>query len=601
LTFTGGSSSITGALAPSVPAVVTGATIPVEYNLTGVTGTSNPQLVVSEPGRVDPATGAVFRAAYTAPITGTTGTIKVPVSALSGSGIYGIGIELQGSASGTLSDFAYTRVAAASAARPAAPLLSSNGSAGAHTLEIPYDASFQVQYDVSNVPGATGAQLEISAGGPTAYGNENPFNNPNGSREDDNGIDSGSVYYLPLSGTSGSVTVNAATAGLMPTLAHVVRVVPMRYGQAAGEGSDVSTVTMDGIATADGGQINGGFAVNANGADGFLTSSQETASGEIISSIETFDQTTGQVTGTTATSLGVSEYQVGSWGIFANDTGLVALEPQAGSATTTYSLLNPVSSNALGASWLAPSGLYVNDTALNTVNQTAASLAFDTGLPATQAWRVFTSNLATNTLGQTFDLSPALTAMRQPSLGKIVQNPTANTVASDALDISNPGATIIGNTTIVTANLTTGAVASFNDSLGRGTPQDMEIDPVTNKAAVTTVLDAGLSIYNLTTQSGAETALGANPNYAGSSIGVDPTHNWFLVEQPVGPDVSTNNNALSRIVVYDENGNLVETVERFSFFYGGAVLVPVGVRVNPSLRTGYIGGHTFTSIEPFSY
>jgi hypothetical protein len=602
LTFTGGTSTLVGALAPNVPSVVTGTTIPVKYDLTGVSGTSSPQLVVSEPGRVDPATGALFRAAYTAPITGTTGTIKVPVSALQGAGIYGIGIELQGSATGTLSDFAFTRVEVNSSTRATAPLLASNGSAEAHTLEIPYNSSFQVHYDVKNVPNATGAQLEISAAGPTAYGNENPFNNPNGSREDNNGTDTGSIYYVPLSGTSGTVTVNAKTAGLLPTLIHLVRVIPMRYGQAAGEASDASSVTMDGILPNDGGAINGGFAVNPGGTDGFLTSNQETAGGEILSSVETFDQISGQITGTTATSAGTTEYLLGSWGFFPNDTSMVDTEPEVGSASPQYNLLAPVSSNTLGATWSPPSGLFVYDTALNTVNETAASLAFNLSVPPSQAWHVFTSNIATNTVGQTFDLSPALTSMGSPEVGTIMQNPGGNIVAATALDVSKPGLTIIGNTTMVTLNLTTGALASFDDSLGHGTPEAAAIDPGTNLAAVLTTFDSGLSIYNLTSQAGAETNLGVGPDFAGVSVSNDPTHNWFVIAEPVGQDALTNNNAISNVVVYDESGNHVETLERFSWFDGTFILLPGGgISLNPSQRSGYVSGHNGTGIEPFSY
>src|SRR5206468_1009370 len=48
---------LSAALAPRVPAVVRGGQIAVTYDLTGVGGLDHPTLVVSEPGRVVPATG----------------------------------------------------------------------------------------------------------------------------------------------------------------------------------------------------------------------------------------------------------------------------------------------------------------------------------------------------------------------------------------------------------------------------------------------------------------------------------------------------------------------------------------------------------------
>ena len=55
---------------------------------------TDPVLVVSEPGRIDPATAGIFRrVAYRLPLTALSGTVQVPVSALSGGGIYGVGIQ----------------------------------------------------------------------------------------------------------------------------------------------------------------------------------------------------------------------------------------------------------------------------------------------------------------------------------------------------------------------------------------------------------------------------------------------------------------------------------------------------------------------------
>jgi hypothetical protein len=97
-----------GALAPVVPPVVTGSTIPVRYDFTGQSSFTAPQLVVSAPGRMNPLNDHFFRDMYTVPLTKTAGTVNVPVSALQGGGMYGIAIQAAPD-SFEFSDFAYTR------------------------------------------------------------------------------------------------------------------------------------------------------------------------------------------------------------------------------------------------------------------------------------------------------------------------------------------------------------------------------------------------------------------------------------------------------------------------------------------------------------
>src|SRR5581483_2921678 len=122
-------------------------------------------------------------------LTQTSGTVNVPVSALAGGGMYGIAIQATGNFEFT--DFAYTRVQdAPSDARPDAPVLSAAGASPGYNLSVPYGGSFGVKWNVTGVPGATGAYLEISAPGPNDFNSFATFNNPNGTIRDDNGYDS---------------------------------------------------------------------------------------------------------------------------------------------------------------------------------------------------------------------------------------------------------------------------------------------------------------------------------------------------------------------------------------------------------------------------
>jgi hypothetical protein len=121
LSFGPTSGTVESAPAPIVDPVVRGATLRVRYDITGLTGSTDPTLVVSHPGRIESATGLFFRPAYTVPLTEPTGTVEVPVSALPGGGIYGVGIQDApgGWFSRNDSAFAFARVAPTGDARPA--------------------------------------------------------------------------------------------------------------------------------------------------------------------------------------------------------------------------------------------------------------------------------------------------------------------------------------------------------------------------------------------------------------------------------------------------------------------------------------------------
>jgi hypothetical protein len=589
-------------LAPNVPSVVTGNVIPVTYDLTNVGDLNNPELLVSEPGRTNPDTGTFFHPIITMPLSQTKGTVLVPVSSLQGGGIYGIGIENNSTDYGLYySNFAFTRVAPTDAHRPAAPMLSANGSTPGHNLQIPYGASFQVSYDVSNVPRANGAELEISAAGPGAFGIYNPFNNPNGSIRDHNGIDSGSVYYIPVSGTQGTVTVNGATAGLYAALNHVVRVIPTSGGMPVGEGGDVSTVSMNGVFALDGGYANNGFGVDANGTDGFLTSGQQLASGEIITSLETFSQATQQITQDVASGSNSLYYTMG-WGIYGSDVGLFCDENESTFASTC-NLLNTVANGTIGNAWTIPAApSSILEGAANSANTNATFLG--ASFTTSTQYQLLTSSLTSNTTTSLYNVNP--TGPTTPEFWGVAEDTNlgaAGTAVMPYDDLSNtsapPGMELV--------DLATGKVTQFTGD-GVLFPYGIAVDSATHVAAVPTLGDAGLTFYNLQTQTGTEVIMPQCP--PGNNIfcldgglytAADQVNHRFLVEQTAAPDFALNNNSLSQVVVYDESGNVLESVERFDLW---GTFLPIQdnlLQLNPNSKEGYLIGPGEQQIIPFNY
>jgi hypothetical protein len=610
LTFGPAAAQTTNVLAPIVPPLVTGTTIPVAYDLTNASYTGTPSIVVSEPGRFDPATGNVFHPSYVAPLPGGVlkGTVNIPVSALQGGGVYGIGIAFGsttfkvGYPTPPMTDFAFTRVAGApSSLRPVAPLLSYNGSTSGHFLEVPYNGSFQLSYDVRNVTGATGAIVEISAAGPTEFGTYNPFNNPNGTIPDHNGVDTGSIYTATLSGTNGTVTINGVAANLVPTLEEVVRVIPMRGGVAAGEAGDVSFITMDGVLAADGGYIDLGYGINSSGTDGFITSDQQLATGEVIGSVETFDQVKNSIVQNVQSADGTVFRTYGN-GIFGNDLGFFVTDLNSPPWTEAGNFLNPVAAGTLGGTWTSPSSsFYLQEVAANQASDVAAFLAQDYSAPFNDNMRLFTSNLTANTSSTTADLSlPLQGKMNYPTFAHIAENTSTNQAAIVVSDYGN----WCGSPILETVDLGTLAVSSFQ-GIGSGLTFGLDVDPSTNKAAVTTLCDFGLSIYDLGTKTGTEVALpGDNAMFgvfSGGEVTADAVAHEFLVVQQVSADAETNNNSLGSILVYDENGRLLKTLERFALAGAFMPLSMDNLQVNPSRHMGYFLGANGQELEPFSY
>ncbi len=582
--------------APLIPPVTTGTTIPITYDLDDVAGASSLILTVSQPGRVNAATGTLFHPAYTLNLRALKGTVEVPVAALQGGGIYGAAIQFT-AGDGVIrsSDYAYTRVQVGSKARPAAPLLAYNGSTPGHFAEVPFGSSFQVTYDVRNVPGATGAMLEIAAAGPGTWKNQNAFNNPNGSQRDNNGVDTGSIYYAPLMGTSGTVTVNGRTAGLFPTLYHSIRVLPLKFGAVAGEAGDISTVQMDGVLAADGGAINQGWGVNANGLDGYLTSNQTTASGEPLGSVEVFDQASMGIAATIDSGTG-NIYSTGGWGAWGGDIGLVGIQSAKG--TFGYNLLNPISAGTLGAAWNPPfpSSYNLDEGALNNVDGTGAFLVTDLSHPNPDRFKVFTSNLAADTFSQAYDISGPLSGFTLPIIGGMAQdgNLKSTVVAfSDAFASNSCAAP-----TLVETDLVAGTSKALN-ALGQGSSNGVAIDSQSHKAGVLTSCDGGLGIYDLKAGTATESSLG-QWGYTSLSPVADEKNGLFLAMQFVGNDWNVNNNALSQLDEVDESGNVLKTVEAFNtsgFYWIGTHYI----QVNPNRRVLFFPGPGQQELEPFNY
>lgn len=355
------------------------------------------------------------------------------------------------------------------------------------------------------------------------------------------------------------------------------------------------------LSTKDGGQIFG-FDIDQNGNDGVLASAQTISSGgQFETSMQTFDQDSGKITKLFAHYTGTKkQYAVDA--IFSGDVALVTKFEQIGSTIfyrRAYDLMNPVTGEKFTGSWKDPvHDLELAGAAENQNTQTAALFGY---VPAKQPSQLPTpvliaSDIAASTskvfkldtnlfggaddvfVGQWFAANQAVLAL-SPDAGRVGGDPPLNVIV----------------------DMKTGKQQQFNGlnngQFHAGAVTGMAVDGTSGIAATDTQLNAQVEFYNLAKQTGtfAQLPCTSDTDEAsnGSGIAVDPVNHLFLVTEQLYCDGSQG----SAILVYDETGNLIETITGFAFGIGEPAPA-----INPSKRMGWtLGGAGFTQLQQFFY
>jgi len=352
------------------------------------------------------------------------------------------------------------------------------------------------------------------------------------------------------------------------------------------------------LSTKDGGQIYG-FDINQNGSDGvFAEAKTVSPSGSFKVSVDTFDQDTGKITKSFANYTGPRN-SYGVDGIYNGDVALVThyIVPKGSIfAKREYRTIDPVTAEKFTGHWTPP--VQDIDVLQGAENQTTStSVLFAIELKNQDNPDLVVSNIHANTFSNVFHLDPNLFGGADgPQLGQY-------TSANEAyIALSPDGGRVGGQPPLnVIINLQSGNETKFsgynNGPFHAGYVNGAAVDPNTGVAATTTELNAQVEFYDLNKKTGIAAVQlpctgNASQSNSGAGIAVDPVNKLFLVTDPTYCSGSQG----SALVIYDEQGNLVETITGFKFAIAEGAPV-----LNPSKRMGWAFGPQFSQLQQFFY
>jgi hypothetical protein len=256
--------------------------------------------------------------------------------------------------------------------------------------------------------------------------------------------------------------------------------------------------------------------------------------------------------------------------------------------------MNPVTAGHFTGKWVPPIADF--DVIQNAENQsTSTSVVYGIDLKHDDRPDLIATDLAQGT-STVFPLNPETFGIGHAQVAQ-------DTATNQAVLASSNGAVGGPPPLISQLDLATGDITQFSGlnggPFGAGFVNGLAVDSSTGIACTTTELNAQVEFYKLKKKTGIAVQLpGTGPGdqlNSGAAVTVDPVNHLFLVADPVFAPTGG-----SAIVVYDEQGNLIEAITGFTFSNRFAV-VPVRVAVNPGLRMGFVDGPGIDQLQQFFY
>ncbi len=339
-----------------------------------------------------------------------------------------------------------------------------------------------------------------------------------------------------------------------------------------------------------------GFDIDPNGNTGLLCEAVGHSDGTVSAAVETFDQTTGEILETVATSETQDDFV--TLGVTTDAIGIVEIEHVKGlfHVARHFRALSVTEENMSHGSWSAPLDRHhvINQLKPSQADTSdVAVYALSTSLTAPPV--VFSSNVRRNTFGPVIPITdPVFTTEAPP----VIAYDNVRNRAILGHDFPSP---FILPPRIAFVDLTTGAFAK-RTGLGLGVINGIAVDTEDNILCTDTSFDSGVQFYDLNRGTSINVLLpGATQDTStasGADIAFDPINKLFLVAQTFANGSLTDGSAIQ---VYDTAGNLIETIEGLNF-QGGFNVFPVRIALNPARRSGFVNGPDLTkSLQSFTY
>lgn len=337
------------------------------------------------------------------------------------------------------------------------------------------------------------------------------------------------------------------------------------------------------VKTNYGGEIFG-FDIDQNGTEGVLTEAE--VGGSNLAAVETFDQNTGAIVKVIKKATNGDDFI--TLGVVGTSVGLVEEEIVKGIYvhSRTYSTIDPLNKNAFNGKWKPPIGTKHIITQVSRTQGTAEAAVFAMDNSDEFIPYVFQSNVAADTFGPVVHITDSY------NFGSVPPPIAFDTTTS--VVIMGGGDGCFGCLPVIGLVDTVGGTFSEFTGVGYGFVNGIAVDSADGIFCTTTEDDAGVEFYDLAEQSGFEVFLpgsGENQFYSGGDVEYDPINKLFLVAQQYSSTAPSG----SAIYVYDTNGDLLETMNGFSF------LVTQHIALNPANRSGFIDGPKFGELQSFTY
>jgi hypothetical protein len=334
-----------------------------------------------------------------------------------------------------------------------------------------------------------------------------------------------------------------------------------------------------------------GYDIDQAGSEGILSEAVTNADGTHDVAVETFDQRTGEIIKVLRRQRGSNNDYV-TFGIFGEHVALTEFEHVSDIFVDKrrYLLSDPIDANEITGKWTPP----FNSRAEHIIEGGSVSQGFDTALfwgfknTANDSHTyLFTSNVGANTFGPEIQMqNPVFDWNNSP---KIAHDPKHGQVVLGS-SFGCFGCTIgLGFVDLATGE------QSVTPALGKGMVNGIALDPNTRIVCTTSEGDFSVEFYDLKQNTRKIVVLPGATSQAqsGGAVAVDPVHRLFLV----GQEFSSTAASGSSIHVFDEEGNLVESLDGFDL-----PASPANMALKPSKRSGFvIVTPDLTSLQSFTY